>query len=160
QETASRMLRHFLALVAGSIRDPELPVAALPMLSQDERERLVAVGRGPDGPSILSGRRIEELFAEVAAARADAPAVICGDETLSYREVDQRAEDLAAQLRKAGARRGGVVAFALSRGSQAVCAMLAILKCGCAYLPLDPKLPKARRDHFLRIARPSVLLNA
>src|SRR5262249_18622715 len=91
-------------------------------------------------------------------ARGDAPAILCGEERLSYREVNQRAEEIASQLRKAGAQRGEVVAFALPRGSQAICAMLAILKCGCAYLPLVPQLPKARVDDLLRIARPSVLL--
>lgn len=158
QETASRMLRHFLALVADSIANPELPVAALPMLSRQDGERLVALGTGPDGQSTTRTRRIEEIFADVADVRGDAPAIICGDESLSYWEVNQRAENIASQLRKTGAQRGEVVAFALPRGSQAICSMLAILKCGCAYLPLDPKLPKARVDDLVRIARPSVLL--
>jgi amino acid adenylation domain-containing protein len=158
EESASRMLRHFLALVAASIDQPELPVAALPMLSPAERERLLLVGRGTQ--TVLADRRIEEVFAEIAAARGAAPAVICQEERQTYGELNQRAEEIAAQLRAAGARPGGVAAFALPRSPQAIAVMLAILKCGCAYLPLDPKLPKARVDVLLGSARPSVLINA
>jgi aspartate racemase len=159
QETAARMMRHFLALLAATVANPELAVAALPLCSAAERESLLHAGRG-DCRSVLLERRIEELFADVAAAQGDAPAVICRDERLSYRQLNQRAEQIAAQLRKTGARPGGVVAFVLPRGPQALAAMLAILKCGCAYLPLAPTLPQARLDGLLRIARPSVLLNA
>jgi amino acid adenylation domain-containing protein len=159
EETASRMMRHFLALVTASIDNPALPVAELPMLSPQEREQLVLLSRGTDRQSVLPGRRIEQIFADITATQGDAPAVICQDERLSYRELDRRAEELATQFRRKGARPGEVVAFALPRGPQALSAMLASLKCGCAYLPLDPKLPKARLDVLLRIARPSVLLN-
>jgi aspartate racemase len=159
EETASWMMRHFLALVAASVASPELPVAVLPMLSTDERKHLLHMGRGGE-PSRLRAGRIEELFASIVAAQGDAAAVICQNERLSYRELNERAEELAAQLRKKGAWPGGVVAFALPRGPQAIAVMLASLKCGCAYLPLDPKLPKARLDVFLNIAQPTVLLNA
>jgi amino acid adenylation domain-containing protein len=160
EEAASRMLRHFLALVAASIDNPELPVAALPMLSFEDRERLLLVGRGPNSQSALADRRIEEIFAEIAAAQADAPAVIHQEKQLSYEELNQRAEEIAMRLRAEGARPGGLVAFALPRGPQTIAVMLAILKCGCAYLPLDAKLPKARVNVLLGVARPSMLLTA
>ena len=79
----------------------------------------------------------------MASSHPDAPAVICGAERLTYRELDHRAAELAEQLRAAGARAGEVVAFSLTRGADALCAMLAILKSGCAYLPLDPTLPSS-----------------
>jgi amino acid adenylation domain-containing protein len=160
EETASRMLQHFLALVSACIDSPELLVTALPMLSGPEREALLLMGRGRDRQSTGAKGRIEETFAQVVAARRDAAAVICQDERLSYQELNQRAEAIAVQLRDAGARPGSVVAFALPRGPQAVEVMLASLKCGCAYLPLDPKLPKARLDVLLCIAKPSVLVDA
>jgi aspartate racemase len=160
EETASRMLRHFLALVTAGIDNPELPVAALPMVSPDERQRLLLLGRGAEERSIPANRRIEEIFADIAAVQGDALAVICQDERLSYRELNRRAEEVAARLREEGARPGGVIAFCLPRGSRALSAMLASLKCGCAYLPLDLKLPKARLDALLGIARPTVLLHA
>jgi amino acid adenylation domain-containing protein len=160
EETASRMLRQFLALVSASIENPELPVAALPILLSRERQTLFLMGRGTDRQSAVAKLRIEEILAQIAAARRDAPAVICQDERLSYQELNQRAKALAVQLRDAGARPGRVVAFALPRGPLAMEVMLASLKCGCAYLPLDPKLPKARLDVLLGIAKPSVLVDA
>src|SRR5262249_25431423 len=84
-ETAARMLRHFLALVAASVANLGLPVTALPMLSADERERLLHLGRDSQTPCPRAGR-IEELFSQVAATRGDAPSVICREERLSYRE--------------------------------------------------------------------------
>ena len=101
---------------------------------------------------------LHEMFAGVAAAQPDATAVICGDTQLSYREFDEQAVKLSDELHAAGARAGEVIAFSLPRGVQALCAMLAILKCDCAYLPLDPKLPRARQQLLLQIARPSVIV--
>ena len=88
----------------------------------------------------------------MASSHPDAPAVICGAKRLTYRELDNRAAELAEQLRAAGARAGEVVAFSLTRGADALCAMLAILKSGCAYLPLDPSLPAARHEVLVRTA--------
>jgi amino acid adenylation domain-containing protein len=155
-QTAERMMRHFLALVTASVARPALPVSRLAMLSAGERRHLVAVGRGKEPPRTSS--RIEEVFATVAAAHPHAAAVVCGDEQLSYRDLDIGAEDLAARLRADGVVAGGVVAFELPRGFEAISAMLAILKCRCAYLPLDPKLPAARRNALLGAVSPQALL--
>jgi amino acid adenylation domain-containing protein len=157
KQAASRMMRHFLALLGESVANPSLPVALLPVLSLNDRKSIVAmcVGRSTSDPR---RRRVDESFAAVAAAQPDAVAVICGEERLTYRELDQRADELAGQLRATGARPGAAVAFSLPRGTQALCAMLAILKCGCAYLPVDPKLPKARQDLFLQSAGALLLI--
>jgi aspartate racemase len=157
QETASRMMRHFLALLTASVANPELPAAALPMMSSDERMSIIGMGAGKKDV-LMRDRRLHEIFAGVAAARPDAVAIICRDTQLSYREFDKRAQTLSDQLRAAGARPGEVVAFSLPRGAQALCAMLAILKCDCAYLPLNPKLPKARRQLLLQIAGSMLLV--
>lgn len=147
---AERMMRHFLALVAASVARPDLPVSRLPILSAEEREHLLRFGRGRD--SALPGDRIERIFADRAAASPSAEALVCGDERLSYADLDRRAEELADRLRKEGVVPGGVVAISLPRGSGAIIAMLAILKCGCAYMALDPSLPAARRGALLRAA--------
>jgi amino acid adenylation domain-containing protein len=150
------MMRHFLALVSASVARPDSPVSRLRMLAADEREQLLRLARGRD--SVAPGGRIERIVAERAAAHPDAEALVCGAERLSYAELDRRAEDLAERLRKAGVSPGGIVALARPRGAEAISAMLAILKCGCAYLPLDPALPPARRNVLLEAAVPVAIL--
>jgi amino acid adenylation domain-containing protein len=159
EETAARMMRHFLALVTESIADPGSLVSALPMLSSDEKNAIVDVCSGKSTP-FSPNPRLDEVFAEIVAARPESPAVICGDETLTYREIDQHADRLADELRTFGVRTGEVVAFSLPRGWQAIYAMLAILKCGCAYLPLDPNFPSARRDAMLQSCGSELLVTS
>ena len=87
---------------------------------------------------------VHGLFAAVAAAHADAPAVIDRDGTLDYAALDQRAERIAAHLLAAGVVPGDAVAVLLERSADAIATMLGILKAGAAYLPLDPHDPPAR----------------
>src|SRR5207248_7844749 len=105
-------------------------------------------------------RRLDEIFAEVAAANRGAVAVVCRNKRLSYGELDERANNFAEQLRAAGARPGRSVAFSLARGPQALCTMLAISKCGCAYVPVDPNLPKVRQEILLRTVGSTLLVTA
>jgi aspartate racemase len=157
EQTASRMMRHFLALLAESIVDPSLPVALLPMLSQEEKNRVIEAGWGKSSVS-SPDRRLDQIFAAVVSAHPDSVAIVCGNEKLTYRELHQRATRLADELRGFGACNGQVVAFSLPRSPQAICVMAAILKSGGAYLPLDPKLPSDRRTLMLQAAGSSLLL--
>jgi D-alanine--poly(phosphoribitol) ligase subunit 1 len=92
---------------------------------------------------------VSALFEAVAARRPDAPAVIAGDETWSYRALDACAEGLTERLIEAGVRPGEVVAVVLPRGLALVVSLLAILKAGATYLPLDAAWPAARLAHLL-----------
>jgi amino acid adenylation domain-containing protein len=156
-ETASRMMHHFLNVLAASVENPELSVADLPILAAEERQRIVALGQGRE-PMITADRRIDHIFTAVAAAQPEAPAVIYQDERISYHQLHERAEEMARKLRAYDLQAGSVVAFGLPRGPQALCAMLAILRCDCAFLPLDPKLPELRQQQLLQHAGASLLI--
>lgn len=125
------------------------PLVALDVLGAAQRERLLhgwndAPTRCP-GPDSLVAR-----FALARDARPDATAVIDVDHsTLSYGELDRRADALAARLLEAGAVPGCLVAVAMERGADAVVALLAILKAGAAYLPLDLDFPPERLAFML-----------
>ena len=97
----------------------------------------------------MTAARVHERFAEWAERTPSAIAVIDGASTLSYREVDERAERLASGLLARGIGPGKLVGLALPRGADVVVAMIGILKSGAAYVPLDPMYPRDRLDFML-----------
>src|SRR5207302_3675762 len=138
-------------------------VSELPLQTAAERARLLALGRGPalnvptDGGHPRSGpvhRRIEAQ----AASTPDAVAVVCGDERLTYGELDRRANRLARHLRGLGVGPDVPVGLCVDKSAEAVVAVLAVLKAGGAYVPLDPTLPRERLAAMLGDARPAALI--
>ena len=103
---------------------------------------------------------IPELFEAQVERAPDAIAIIHGNQRLTYRTLKQRADGLVDQLRALDLRPGQVVAFCLPRGPQAVSTMLAIMRCGCAFLPINSKLPRLRQDQVLQIAAAELLVTA
>ncbi|WP_371495283.1 amino acid adenylation domain-containing protein [Kitasatospora sp. NBC_00374] len=130
---------------------PEQPVAALGLLADTE---LDALARWNATDRQVSGRSAVELFAERAALAPDALAVVAGGQRLTYAELDARAGRLAALLAARGVGPESFVALALPRSAELVPAMLAVLRCGGAYLPLDLDYPADRLAFMLDDARP------
>ncbi|HEY0605743.1 MAG TPA: amino acid adenylation domain-containing protein, partial [Herpetosiphonaceae bacterium] len=104
-------------------------------------------------------RCIHELIAPQAARTPEAIAVVCGADELSYHELDQQATALAHVLQAQGIGAEALVALCLPRAPDLVVALLAVLKAGAAYLPLDPAHPPARLATILADARPSLILS-
>ncbi|WP_406152358.1 amino acid adenylation domain-containing protein [Streptomyces anulatus] len=134
--------------LAGSA--PNTPLSQLDPLSREESaEQLVF--RTPR--KAAAPLRIDEVFAAQVAARPDAPALTAGSATLSYAELDDRAEELADGLYARGVRPGDLVGLCLPRGADLVAAMLAALKADAVYVPLDPEHPADRRERTARDAK-------
>ncbi|WP_246114156.1 non-ribosomal peptide synthetase, partial [Streptomyces montanus] len=149
---AARFERVLRALVA----DPYLPVGAVDVLSPAEREQAL---RGSAGTSMpVPDTTVPALFAERAAATPDTVAVVSGEESLTYRELDERAERLAHGLAGRGVGPESVVAVALPRTADLVVALLGVLKAGAGYLPIDPAYPSRRLEFILSDAAPSLVL--
>jgi amino acid adenylation domain-containing protein/thioester reductase-like protein len=113
---------------------------------------------GPDGPFRHPVRFVHEIVAERASYQPGATAVIAGDTQLTYRELDQSANRLARHLAGLGAGPETLIGVCLERGADAVRSLLAIMKAGSGYLPLDPSLPPARLARICARARPLVVL--
>ncbi len=154
--TAERMLDHFLAFLDAGAAAPDAPIGRLPMLSAGEREALLAMGRGPVRP--VEARPCHALVAAQAARTPDAVAVAWTDGVLSYGELEARANRVARQLQALGVGREAPVGLVMARGPDLICALLAVLKTGGTYVPLDPALPDARLDFMIGDARPTVLI--
>ncbi|POY31936.1 AMP-binding protein, partial [Mycobacterium kansasii] len=106
----------------------------------------------------LAGATVPGLFAEQVARSPSAPALTFLGTTLTYRELDQAADQLAWRLAGHGIGRGDVVALLLQRSAEAVIAVAAVLKTGAAYLPIDPALPDARITLMIDDAMPVAAL--
>ncbi|WP_345624567.1 amino acid adenylation domain-containing protein [Streptomyces ziwulingensis] len=146
-----------LARLLRQLRDePELRVAAVDVLAPGERDRLLRQYNGPTAPS--PSLTLPELFERQAASTPDATAVTDGTDTLTYRELNARANRLAHRLTEHGAGPETLTGVAMSRSTDLVVAVLGVLKTGGAYLPLDPAFPESRRDFMLADARPLLML--
>jgi amino acid adenylation domain-containing protein len=146
--TAARMAAQLTALLEALVADPDAPVSAHALVSPRERERLLALGRGPE-PAYPREEDVAAVFARVAAATPDAVAVESADETLTYAQLEARASRLARHLHALGVRPGDRVALTADRSADLVVTLLAVAKAGGAYVPLDPTYPAERLAFML-----------
>ena len=142
RSTAERLIAHYVRLLASAVADPDRPIAALPMMSDEERAQVVG-GWNRTATAYPRGATIHELFREQATRTPDAVAAVLGASRLTYGELERRANQLAHQLTAAGAR-GQIVGLLVERSLEMLVGLLGILKAGAAYLPLDPAWPPER----------------
>ncbi|TDD29944.1 amino acid adenylation domain-containing protein [Actinomadura sp. KC06] len=133
----------------------------LTQVTADPHRKLSSLGapvEHPDTAREYPVRTVAALIEEQVARTPDAPAVVFGDTVLTYAELDRRAEALADRLAAAGAGPEQVVALALPRSDEFAVALLAVLKTGAAYLPIDLSYPPARVEAMLDAVRPLLVL--
>ncbi len=142
EPTARRIARHFRNLLEAAVAEPDVPVAELDLLDDAERNRIVVDWNRTttDFPDCC----VHELFETRAAAHPDAIALSEGEATLTYAELDARADLLARRLRRRGIGPESRVGICLHRSIDAIVALLATLKAGGAYVALDPDYPPER----------------
>ncbi|MET8759982.1 non-ribosomal peptide synthase/polyketide synthase [Lentzea sp. NPDC004782] len=142
--TAERIVASFQEVLAAVVAAPELPISSL----RAEERRLLAAWN--DTAHELPSGTLVSLFEAQVDRTPDAPAVVFGDTTLTYAELDERANRLAHHLMGLGAGPERFVGVLLPVSEQIVVAVLAVLKTGAAYLPLDPAHPAERLAFMLR----------
>ncbi|HSS75467.1 MAG TPA: amino acid adenylation domain-containing protein, partial [Thermoanaerobaculia bacterium] len=155
--TAARFARTFEILLAAALANPELRLSDLPLATQAERHQLV-VEWNPAGEGSSLRAPLHRLFEAQVDRAPDAPAVTADGETLTYRELDARANRLARHLLASGVRPGDLVAVKFERSAEMLVAVLAVLKTGGAYLPLDPSYPPERLAFALEDSGAGLLL--
>ncbi len=154
-ETARLLTQRLVRLLAQAVADPDLPVGSLEVLSEDERaELLQATGAGAPAPVAT----FPALWEEQVRRTPDHRAVEAAQVSLDYRELNERANRLARLLVSHGAAPERYVAVALPRSEQLTETVLAVLKSGAAYLPLDPEYPAERLAAMTGDARPALLV--
>lgn len=153
--TIRRMIGHWTSLLDGITRDRTLSLAALPLLTFDEK-RQQARRNATFRP--YNDARVDILFARQAGETPDAVAVECDGRRWSYAELDRHVAAIAAQLSLRGVCPGDLVAVAMERSCEMVAGLLAVMRAGAAYLPLDPALPEQRLRFLIEDARPTIVL--
>jgi amino acid adenylation domain-containing protein len=151
--TITRLIGHFEALLEGAVAEPGRRLSELPLLSPAERHQLVVEAR-----DTARSYRLEltfgELFAEQVTAAPDRIAAAAEGFWLSYGELDRRTAAAAAELRGRGVEPDQVVALLAERGLPLLATIVAVLRAGGAYLPLDPAHPPERHRQILERGRP------
>jgi amino acid adenylation domain-containing protein/non-ribosomal peptide synthase protein (TIGR01720 family) len=155
-ETIDRLIGHLGVLLAGIAADPDRPVDDLPLLTDTERHALV-VDRNATARDLPVGTYVDRFEAQ-AARTPDATALVFGHTSVSFAELNARANRLAHALIAGGAGPDRLVALVLPRSVELVVAVLAVLKSGAAYLPIDPGDPADRIEYVLDDARPTLVL--
>jgi amino acid adenylation domain-containing protein len=145
--TIERLAAHLARLLEGAAADPEARLSELPLL--DETERRTVLEEWNSSSTELDGRTLPELVEAHAARSPDAPALVSQDGTTSYGELARRADLLARRLRAVGARPETLVGVCLERSPELVIGLLAVMKAGAVYLPLDPSYPSERLRFML-----------
>ncbi|WP_244225105.1 AMP-binding protein, partial [Corallococcus sicarius] len=157
RSTVERMAAHLRMLLEAVAATPEQPVAELPLLGTEERQRLL-VGWNDTAVESPTDVPVHVHFARQAQQTPDAVALVLGDVTMTYGQLDARANQLAHHLRALGITPGARVGLAVERSFELVVALLAILKAGAAFVPVDRNAPVERIAMLLEDADVEVVL--
>ena len=156
-ETIERMLHHLECLLAAALAAPNQLLSDLSYLSEPELTQLAAWNPPPQTRS--DGRLLHHLIEAQVAEKPDAPAIRYDGETVSYAELNQQALRLAGALQASGVTVGDYVGLFAERRPEMFIGILAILKAGAAYVPIDPDYPDERIKHIVEDADLKVVLN-
>ena len=156
-ETIERLRMHLGILLEAIADNPSAKVATLPLLTERERHQLLVEWNDTHlefSPALC----LHELVSRAAQHSPEATALVCGDEKVSYRKLEQRSDEVAMQLRAAGVRAETAVGLYFERSVEMIVGILAVLKAGGACLPLDPAYPTERLAFMLAETKAPVLL--
>ncbi|MBW4451347.1 MAG: amino acid adenylation domain-containing protein [Nostoc indistinguendum CM1-VF10] len=156
-DAITRMLGHLGNLLAGILANPEQRLSDLPLLTEAEKHTLLVEWNNTE-IDYPQDQCIHQLFEAQVEKTPDAVAVVYQEQSLTYRELNQKANQLAHYLQKLGVRPEILVGICVERSLEMIVGLLGILKAGGAYLPLDPVYPQERLAYMLADAQVSVLL--
>jgi surfactin family lipopeptide synthetase A len=155
-ETMQRMAMHFQSLLVGVVADPEQPIGRLPLLTTAERQQLLVEWN--QTAAAYPNRSIPHLFEAQVERTPDSIAVVFANHQLTYRQLNDQANQLAHYLRSRGVGKNVLVGLYCDRSINMIIGLWGILKAGGAYVPLDPTYPPDRVAYILADARAKVLL--
>jgi amino acid adenylation domain-containing protein len=157
RSTIARMLAHFETLLTAAIGQADRAVATLPMLTGEEREQVLNVWNNT-AAAFDAASCVHELVEAQAARTPEAIAAQCEDRTLTYADLNARANQLAHHLRRQGVGPETPIGIAVERSLDMLVGLIGIHKAGAAYVPLDPSYPAERLAYMIKDAGVSILI--
>lgn len=154
--TVARFLERYVTLLERVVAHPDGMVGSFDVISEHERAQVLALS--VPAAVIQAPATLHELFEAQVARTPDAPAVLTDHRCVTYRELDARAEALCSTLEAVGVGPGSLVAVIAERSTELVAALIAVLKAGAAYVPIEPSYPHARISYILEDARVSAIV--
>jgi len=156
--TVARMLGHFVRIVDAFAANDSQKISDLPMLEDAEYAELLGT-RNATAAEYPQRSAASDLFAAQAQRAPQATAVVCGDRSLTYAELDSASNRLARLLRGRGLQSGARVGVFFERSPELIIALLGVMKAGCTYIPLDPIYPQDRLRHVIEDSGMAALLS-
>ncbi|MEA5417817.1 amino acid adenylation domain-containing protein [Spirulina sp. CCNP1310] len=151
EATIQRLATHYQQILQGAIAHPETPIARLPLLTDPERQQLL-IEWNQTAADYPQNCGIHHCFEAQVARTPGATAVVFEGRSLTYQDLNHRANQLAHYLQTCGVQRGDLVGIYLDRSLEMLIGLLGILKAGAAYVPLDPSYPQERIGYILSTA--------
>ncbi len=156
-KSIERMAKHFVKILKEIVTSPELPLSALEMITANEKEQIVEHFNNTQ-VEYPTEKTITQLFEEQVEKSPDNIAVVFAEKQCTYRELNKKANQLARELRNKGVRPDQAVGIMLDRSIEMIVAVLAVVKAGGAYLPIDIDYPVSRVEYMLKDAEVKNLL--
>jgi amino acid adenylation domain-containing protein/non-ribosomal peptide synthase protein (TIGR01720 family) len=156
QQTITRMIQHLRVILTAIVENPSLKISQIPILTPQEQHQILVEWNQTqvDYPQ----KWLHQLFEEQVQRTPDSVAVCYQEQTLTYQELNSKVNQLAHHLKELGVGCESLVGIYLERSPQLIIALLAVLKAGGAYIPLDNKLPPERLAYMLGDAQPGIIL--
>ncbi|MFS0838700.1 non-ribosomal peptide synthetase [Paenibacillus sp. 1P03SA] len=155
--TINNLISRYTLLLRETLANPDLPLKGIDILLPGEREDLLGPLAG--SPAKFPERKtVQQLFEEQAARTPHAPAIVNRERQMTYRELNEKANQLARILRTEGIGAGGIVGLLFAPSADMMLGMMAVLKAGGAFLPIDPDYPDERLTYMLEDSRAQVVL--
>jgi amino acid adenylation domain-containing protein len=160
RSTAERIARHYNQVLQAALLQPNAKIQSLQYLSSVERQELLHKFNAPLNPTVEEGKTVLESFAEQVADTPDLVAVIFEGVNLTYRSLDEKSNQLANYLKERYIiQSDDLVGIQIERSEWLIISILAVLKSGAAYLPIDPDYPAERINFLLNDSNCKVLVN-
>ena len=157
ETTIRRMIDHYKTLLNSIIKNPEQKIGELDMLTQTEKQQLFVAFNNTTA-EYPKDKTIVDLFEEQAAKTPRATAVVFKEEELTYKQLNERANQLGHYLRSKGVNKETLVPICIERSQEMIIGILGILKAGGAYVPVDPDYPQDRINFILTDTRAVILV--
>ncbi|WP_332606556.1 amino acid adenylation domain-containing protein [Bacillus spizizenii] len=157
QETVEQIIRHYTRILNSLVKEPEKSLSSVPMLSDIERHQLLMECNDTETP-LSHSDTVCQWFEKQTEQRPDYEAVIFGNERCTYRQLNERANQLARTLRTKGVQADQFVAIICPHRIELIVGILAVLKAGGAYVPIDPEYPEDRIQYMLKDSEAKIVL--